>query len=433
MQPATPDLGSLDPDAIFPHLPPNRVGDAERRYMQQTLDAGISNSRDPADMCARLESAFARRFGMGYGILHNSGTGTMQSCLLAAGVGPGDEVIVPPFSAISTAVVVIQCGAVPVFADVDRDTFNMDPADAARKTTEHTRAIIPVSLYGLAPDYDALMALAKRHGLTLIEDNAQCFLGTYRGRLVGTIGHAASFSFQGSKHMTCNDGGIVITDDAEFARDIRKRAVIGFRTLTARPGDTTVPREVRQDWAFERHDTMGYNFRMSPYQAAVALGQLERLETLVAARQYIARRYQRVLEEEKCPWLAPPRVPDDCTHAFWTWVCKLDEKMLGADWRAFRKTFVDHGGDGLYSAWRPIHLEPVFRDLAFYARPDQAPNFDPRYKGNVKSYQVGDCPTCEAIQPTLCQFKTSMTTMEKVEVQVDALRATVRHYAGTAH
>lgn len=354
----------------------------------------------------------------------------MQSCLLALGIGPGDEVIVPCLTAVSTAFVVVQCGAVPVFADIDPRTFNIDPRDTERKVTELTKAIIPVSLYGLAPDYDALGEIARRHNLAIVEDNAQCFLGTYRGRLVGTIGVAASFSFQASKHMTSGgDGGAVVTDDAELARAIRKRAALGFRTLTAKPGDIFVPRDVRQDWAFERHDVMGYNFRMSAPQAALALGQLGRLDALVAARRYIARRYQEVIEGERCRWLLSPAVPQDCTHTYWAYTCLLDERALGADWRQFRRVFMDNGGDGLYAAWRPVHLEPVFRDLAFYGRPDQAPNHDPRYRGAVKRYGAGECPVCEDLQPRLCPFKTSMQTLAKVEAQAEALAKAIRHFA----
>ncbi|HID22501.1 MAG TPA: DegT/DnrJ/EryC1/StrS family aminotransferase, partial [Planctomycetaceae bacterium] len=314
-------LCEMPAEEIFGRLPPNRVGDLDRRYLNEVLAAGFRNTEDPANIFARLESAFAGRFGVRYAILHNSGTGTMQSCLLAAGVGPGDEVIVPPLSALSTAIVVVQCGAVPVFADIDPDTFTIDPADIARKITPWTRAIIPVSVYGLPPDFDAIMALADKHGLTVIEDDAECLLGEYKGRLVGTIGDAASFSFQASKHMTSGgDGGVVITDDEDYARHIRKRAALGYRTLGASPGETFVPRDLRQDHAFERHDIMGYNFRMSAVQAALALGQLERLEALVAARIYIARRYEQVIRDEGCSWLIPPVVPEGVTHTYWTYV-----------------------------------------------------------------------------------------------------------------
>ena len=419
-----------DPQGIFSHLPANRCGEADRRYMNEVLDAGFSNKHESAGMLGRFEEAFARRFGVRYAISHNSGSGTMLSCLLAAGVGPGDEVIVPTCTMASTAFVVVQCGAVPVFADSDPDTFNIDPADVERKVTEHTKAIIPVSVFGLAPDFDAIMRLAQQHGLTVIEDDAECFLATYKGRLVGTIGHAASFSFQASKHMTSGgDGGMVITNDADYARGIRKAAVAGYAALEAKPGSTMVPRDVRQDWAYERHDRLGYNFRMSAPQAALGLAQLERLDYLVAARRYIASQYEAVIRDEQCEWLVPPYVPPQCEHSYWCYACKLDEEKLGVDWRSFRRTFIEHGGDGLYGLWTPVHLEPIFQSLAFYGAPERAPHFDPRYKGRVKGYRAGDCPNVESFRRRLCLFRTGMTTLEGVNEQVDALRAAIRHYA----
>jgi len=419
----------LDPKGIFSHLPPSRCGESDRRYMDEVLDAGFGNF-ESADMLKRFEEAFARKFETEFAISHNSGSGTMLACLLAAGVGPGDEVIVPTCTMAATAFVVVQCGAVPVFADSEPDTFTIDPTDVERKITEFTKAVIPVSVFGLTPDFDALMDLARRHSLIVIEDDAQCFLGTYHGRLVGTVGHAASFSFQGSKHMTTGgDGGMVITNDEQYGSNIRKAAVQGYRTLDARPGATMIPRDERQDWAFERHDRLGYNFRMSSPQAALGLAQLERLDYLVAARRYIAWQYEAVIREEKCEWLTPPPVPEGCTHSYWCYPCKLREDLLGVDWRQFRKTFIQHGGDGLYGLWVPVHLEPIFQSMAFHGAPDRAPNADPRYRGRVKRYSVGDCPNVERFRKSLCLFKTGMQTLDKVNAQVDALRATIRHYA----
>ncbi len=419
----------MDPKEIFAALPPLRCGEADRRYMNEVLDSGFGN-RESAHMLKRFEEAFAAKFGVKYAISCNSGSGTMLACLMAAGIGPGDEVIVPTLTMAATAFVVIQCGAVPVFVDSDPDTFCLDPRDVARKITEYTRAIIPVSIFGLAPDFSPLIELCARHKLTLIEDDAQCFLATYQGRLVGTIGRAASFSFQGSKHMTTGgDGGMVICDDEEFGREIRKACVQGYAPLGAKAGSTMIPRDVRQDWAFQRHDRMGYNFRMSAPQAALGLAQLERLDALVAARCYAASRLEAVIREEKCGWLIPPKVPADRTHSYWAYPCKLDEKKLGVDWRAFRRKFIEKGGDGLYGAWSPVHLEPIFQTMAYHGPKERSPNFDPRYKGRVKSYAAGEHPVVESLRKCLCLFKTGMQTLDKVEAQADALRATLRFYA----
>ena len=165
----TQDPRELRPTEIFGHLPPNRCGEADRQYMNEVLADGFGNTKDPARMVARFEIAFAEKFGVGFAISHNSGSGTMISALLAGGIGPGDEVIVPALTAAATAFVVIECGAVPVFADIDSDTFCMDPEDVRRKTTEFTKAIIPVSIYGLAPDYDRLMKLAAERSLLVID------------------------------------------------------------------------------------------------------------------------------------------------------------------------------------------------------------------------------------------------------------------------
>ena len=414
---------------IFAALPPNRIGEAERRYLGEVLADGFGN-KEPAHMLRRFEQAFADRFGVGFAISHNSGSGTMLSALLAAGVGPGDEVIVPTVTMAATAFVVIQAGAVPVFADSDPRTFNIDSSDAARKITEHTRAIIPVSVFGLPADFDPIMALAREHELTVIEDDAECFLATYKGRLAGTIGHAASFSFQGSKHMTtAGDGGIVICDDEDYARDIRKASCQGYRTLAGRPGSTMIPKAERQDWEFKRHDRLGYNFRMSALQAAMGLGQLERLDLLVAARQEIAALYEAVLDDERCDWLIRPHVPDGSTHSYWAWPALLDTEALGLDWRAFRERFIQNGGDGLYGMWTPVHLEPVFERMNFYGHPGRAPMHNPRYKGHVRGYGPGDCPNAESFRSRLCLFKNSMQTWDAAVVQAEALRATIRSFA----
>ena len=425
----TMDPKDLDPKEVFGSLPPTRCGEADRRYVNEVLDAGFGNW-ESADMLGRFERALAEKFGVPYAISMNSGSGTLVSCLLGAGVGPGDEVIVPTATMAATAFAVIQCGAVPVFADSDPRTFNMDPEDVARKITPFTKAIIPVCLFGLPADFDPLLELACRHKLTVIEDDAQCMLATYKGRLVGTIGDAASFSFQGSKQMTTGgDGGMVLTADREYGTAIRKAAVQGYRTLGAVAGQTIIPRDERQDWDYKRHDRLGYNFRMSVVQAALGMAQLERLDYLVAARRYIAYRYEQFLRDTKCTWLIPPYVPEGMTHSYYIYTCILDEETLGVDWRTFRKTLMENGADGLYGLWSPVHLEPIFQTLAFYGDPERSPHFDPRYKGSVKGYRAGDCPNVESLRKRLCLFKTSMQTLERVDREMEALRRTICYYS----
>jgi perosamine synthetase len=316
---------------------------------------------------------------------------------------------------------------VPVFADVAPDTLTIDVEDIKRKITPYTKAIIPVSIYGLSPDMDAIMALAKERNITVIEDDAQCFLGYYKGRLAGTIGHAASFSLQGSKHMTTSgEGGMVITNDESYATRIRKAGVLGYSSIGPKPGSVSIPRDIRQDWEYKRHDGFGYNYRMPSVCAALGLGQLERLDDLVLARQVSASLYDKVVRE--CKWLIPQLTPEGYIHSYFTYACRLDPGLIDIDFRIFRKKFIEMGGDGLYGAWYPVHLEPVFRNMCFYGNIERAPNFHPLYHGNVKSYQPGDCPVIEKIQPTILQFKTNFKFLEKAKEQADTLRKTIEYF-----
>lgn len=385
----------------------------EYEYVRQVLDYGWHNTRGPG-FTGRLEAAFAARFGARYAIAHSNGTATMHSCLMAAGVGPGDEVIIPPLTAASTAFVVLHQNAVPIFADLDERTFELDPESVRERITPRTKAIIPVSLYGLPPDMDPLLDLAAEHGLIVIEDNAQCYLSTYKGRMVGALGDAASYSFQGSKHITCGDGGIVITSDEGLAERIRKAAVLGYRTLTADPGATTVPKEIRQDPAFERHDRLGWNYRLPEICAAVMVAQLERIDDMVGWRCAVAAGYAEVIAG--CDWLRPQHVPADCTHSYWCYPILIETAEV--TWHQFRDKVVEFGGEPIYGAWRPVYLEPAFREERFYGR--GCPTHCPLYAGRGQRYAEGLCPVTERIQPRLLQLRTNYTR-DRAERQFEAL------------
>lgn len=411
---------------VFSQLPKNRVGEADRRYVDEVLNIGFNNT-DKTKMVARFEAAFAEKMGVEHAITFNSGTSTMQACLAAAGIGPGDEVIVPSLTMASTAFVALQCFAVPVFADIDPKTYTISVEDVKRKITPFTKAIIPVSIFGLPCDMGPIMELAKKHNLTVIEDNAQCFLGKYHGQLAGKLGHAASFSFQGSKHMTTSgEGGMVTTDDAEYAVKIRKACACGYAGLSSKPGSSSIPREIRQQPTYKRHDSMGYNYRMPILSAALGMGQLERLDAMVEARRIIAAEYDAVVGD--CDYLIKPYVPEGYEHSYWCYTVRLDPEKTDIDFNTFRSKFIEMGGDGLYGCWSPVHLEPVFQKMNFFGPAWRGPSFHPLYQGNVKRYSEGDCPVFEKIQPTMLQFKTSATTYEVARGQAEALEKTLEWF-----
>lgn len=288
-----------------------RVFGNELKYLQEVLEADFRGSKSSV-MVNRLEKAFAHKFESEFAISHINGTATMHSLLEAAGIGCGDEVIVPPLTMSATTLAVLHADATPVFADVDEKTFLIDPKSIERCITEKTRGIIVVSLYGLCPDMDEIMAIARRHNLFVIEDNAQCFLGTYKGKLAGTLGDAASYSFQNSKHMTSGEGGMVTTNDGDIAAKVRRANSLGYSTVGAKTAKIT--KKDIQDPDFLRHVTLGWNYRLPELCAAVALAQLDNLDVLVQKRVEAAVILNGVVQG--CQWLAPQHIPTDRTSAF---------------------------------------------------------------------------------------------------------------------
>jgi perosamine synthetase len=393
-----------------------RLAGNERKYVEEVLATGFRASTS-STMMKRLEEAFARRFGTKYAISFVNGTATLHAALEAAGIGPGDEVIVPPLTMSSTTFAVLQANATPVFADVDPGTFEIEPRSVAERLTARTRAVVTVALYGLSPDMDPIMALARERGLFVLEDNAQCFLGTYKGRLAGTIGNAASYSFQASKHITSGEGGMVTTDDAALALEIRRVSGLGYASLGAAKAKVT-KRDI-QDPDYSRHVSMGWNYRMPELCAAVALAQLERIDELVERRVAVARLFDQVVRA--CPWLVPQQVGPGCTHSFWTYVARIDRADVG--WRDFRDAFVSLGGDGIYAAWKLTYLEPLFQSLSLRGREAFiAPE-------RLSEYRPGLCPVAERVQPRLLQFKTSYWRFEEAERQAEILERTIRGFS----
>jgi len=390
-----------------------RIGERERGYVQEVLDSQFRSSAGSV-MTKRLETKFAEVFQSKFAISFINGTATLHAALAAAGVGPGDEVIVPPLTMSSTAFAVLHAGAVPVFADIDRDTWTIDPASVLACVTPRTKAIIPVAIYGLSSDLDAIMEIAHCHSLFVLDDVAQCVLGSCRGRIVGSVAHASSFSFQSSKHITSGEGGMVTTNDAQLAERIRRFNSLGYGAVGA--GKAKISKSEIQDPTYERHVSVGWNYRMPELCAAVLLGQVERIHELVAARVANASLYLDALRS--CDWLTAQHVPDDFVHSYWTFVARLNGKRNVA-WRDFHSKYTEMGGDGIYGAWQLTYLEPAFRGKKL--SPGQRQELGP-----------GLCPVAESVQPTLLQFKTNYLDPAIAETKAAALVRTIQHFNSRA-
>jgi len=394
-----------------------RITDRERAYVLEVLDSQFRSSAG-SNWTKRLEQKFAEVFHSRFAISFINGTATIHAALAAAGVGPGNEVIVPPLTMASTSFAVLHAGAVPVFADIDPHTWTIDPKSIQERITPRTGAIIPVAIYGLAPDMGAIMEIASKHNLFVLEDDAQCFLGYCRGQIVGSIGHAASFSFQSSKHMTSGEGGMVTTNDENLATRIRRFNSLGYAAVGGSPGAGKITKDTIQDPNYERHVSVGWNYRMPELCAAVALGQMERLHELVEIRKAVAALYANAVHG--CNWLVPQAVPEGYAHSYWTYVVKL-ENAGEFGWRDFRKRYIELGGDGIYGAWQLTYLEPAFRDKSFPR------GFSSHF---WQRYEAGLCPIAESLQPWLLQFKTNYWDLAVAERKAEALARTIAYFGG---
>ena len=267
-----------------------RFDERELDYIKEVLNSGFASGTS-GNMNTRLEEAFANRFSRNFAITFNSGTTTLHASLEAFGVGYGDEVIVTPLTVISCMNAILYCNAVPVFCDVDPDAFLCDPDDIIRKITPKTKAIMAVHLYGQVCDMTKIVTIAKQHDLYVLEDCAQCYLGTHHGQLGGTFGHVGSWSFENSKHLTTGDGGIITCEDEKLADKIRKLNCQGFRNATAVSGKIKVSKDIFQNPSYKRHDSFGFMYRLPEVAAAMGLAQLEKLNMFVEKREKMANMY----------------------------------------------------------------------------------------------------------------------------------------------
>jgi perosamine synthetase len=394
-----------------------RIGNKELKYVGEVL-AGQFSSSASGKMLSKFEKYFSRKFGVKFSIAHVNGTATLHSALFAAGVRPGDEVIVPPLTMASTSMAVLHCDAIPVFSDIDENTLQIDPESIEKKITSRTKAIITVALYGLAPDMDPIMKIAKKHNLIVIEDDAQCFLATYKGKLAGTIGHMSSFSFQNSKHMSSGEGGVVCTNDDKYAELIRKFSVLGYAGVSAKKGKIT--KDDIQNPNYNRHVCLGYNYRMSELCAAVALGQLEHLDELVQRRIDVAKLFSNAVKN--CAWLIPQKTPVNQTNSYWAFAVRLVHSEIA--WADFRKKFMEFGGDGIYAAWKLTYLEPMFQTMNFSGKEVLMK----KISKNIPKYKKGLCPVAERVQPQVLAFKTNYWNWAEAEKQAKILSKTIAYF-----
>jgi perosamine synthetase len=292
-------------DRFIPVAAPVLYGN-EKKYVMDCLESTwISSTGKYLD---KFEAAFAELCDAKYAIACCNGTVALHLALMALGVGPGDEVIVPTLTFVATANAVRYCGATPIFVDSEFETWNIDPAAIEGKLTSRTKGIIAVHLYGHPADMDAIQQIADRYNLFIIEDAAEAHGARYKGRVIGTLSQAATFSFYGNKIVTTGEGGMVITNDEAIARHVRQ--------LKGQGVDST-----RRYW----FPIIGYNYRMTNVAAAIGLAQLEKVDWHLTRRLEVAELYKETLKD--VPGISWQAEKEWAHHVYWMFSILLDKAL----------------------------------------------------------------------------------------------------------
>jgi UDP-4-amino-4,6-dideoxy-N-acetyl-beta-L-altrosamine transaminase len=347
-----------------------------------------------------FEEAFAAWVGARYAVSFSSGTAALHGAAFAAGLGAGDEAITSPLTFAATANCVLYQGAKPVFADVAADTFNVDPEQVQRAVTSRTKALLPVDYAGHPAELEVMLEIAERHGLTVIEDACHALGAVYRGRRVGSVSHMTVFSFHPVKHLTTGEGGMVTTDNAEFAETLRK-----FRNhgISSNARD----RQREGQWHYEMV-LLGFNYRLTDIACALGLRQLGKLEGNLARRREIAARY--VEELPAVPGIVVPAVREGAVPAWHLYPVRVELGKLSAG-RAevFRALRAENIGVNVH--YIPVHLHPYYKE---------------RF-----GYRGGEFPVAEAAYKSLISLPMfhGMTDGD-VEDVVRAVEKVMRHCAG---
>jgi len=293
-----------------------------------------------------FESEFASYIGVSEAAAVNSGTAALHLALAVLGIGPGDEVIVPSLTFMSTVTSVFHQNAVPVFADIDKDSFCISPDDIKKKITKRTRAIIPVHLYGNAADMDKIMQIADKRNLYVIEDCAQAHGTEYKGKRVGGIGDIGAFSFFATKQMTTGEGGIIISNDKKWIDDAKQRRSHG---MTGR----------------DDHEVLGYNYRMNEMAAAMGLIQLKKLDELNQQRIENSLWLLRKLEDNPREWFQTPKITDKIKHTFFWCPLKICSEQ-GYDTKDVVNRLREKYVEVRHRYYQPLYKQKVIQDYSPY-------------------------------------------------------------------
>jgi perosamine synthetase len=332
-----------------------------------------------------FERACERHFGVAHAVTVNSWTSGLIAAVGAIGIEPGDEVIVSPWTMCASATAILHWNAIPVFADIEENTFCLAPASVEANITPYTKAIMSVDIFGQSADMDALMAIADRHGLTVISDTAQAPGTLYKGKVTGTLAHVGGYSLNYHKHIHTGEGGILVTNHEQIAERLQlirnhAEAVVGDKGVT------------------DLRNMVGYNFRLGEIESAIGLEQLEKLAGYLARRRRVAERLTTGLE--LLDGLQTPVVRQDCTHAYYIYPLVLDLERIRVPRARIIEALEAEGVEGLSGGYANLHLLPMYQQKIAYGSRGFPWTSDICHRD--VDYRKGICPTAERYHDATC-------------------------------
>ncbi|WP_438479825.1 DegT/DnrJ/EryC1/StrS family aminotransferase [Oleiharenicola lentus] len=390
----------------------HRWGQEELTRLTAMVDQNsLFYSKGP--QCAGLLEEFRKTYPLKWAFPTSSGTASLHVAIASLQLPPGSEVITSPITDMGSVIGILYQQLVPVFADINPHTYNVDPAAIRRCITPKTRAIMAVHLTGNPSDMDATMAIAREHNLIVIEDCAQAWGATYRGRPVGSFGHLACYSFNEFKHVSCGDGGIAATNDERFGPTLAKW------------GDKFYDRNSSAD--ARNPTTLAPNYRMSEPQAAVAAGQLVKLPKIISDHVRLGSHFLKKLQSLALPGISLPEIDSRDQHSFWFILIRLDPARFTCTRDEFTAALVAEGATASPGYIpRPVYKYPLFQNHNFFA--GQWPLRDAGL--TTMDYTKVSCPIAEAVLADSVTFtiKPEMTE-EIIDQTAEALAKVARHFA----